>query len=187
VIRAFVGVRISPDVIRKIFEVQSQLKQTFKDIRWVNQENFHFTIKFLGAMKEESVASILNVLERALGAIPSFCTVCRGIGVFPDIRKPRVLWVGLERERLQPLASEVERKLEPLGFGKEARDFKPHLTLGRWRDSAGSSEALKHELERWKNYDFGESWVKEVVLFQSVLKPDGAVYSPLGIVALGGP
>jgi len=187
VIRAFVAVQISRDVGHKIFAVQSQLKRSLRGIRWVNQEKFHFTLKFLGTVKEEDVASIMNALKQAIGPIPPFRIISRGIGVFPDIRKPRVLWVGLEGEKLKVLATGMEEALEPLGFDREKRDFKPHLTLGRWRDSGGSSEHLKEELQRYKDYDFGESWVKEVIFFQSVLKPEGAVYSPLGVVSLTEP
>jgi 2'-5' RNA ligase len=104
--------------------------------------------------------------------------------VFPDIRRARVLWVGLEGKTLGSLAMEVETALEPIGFAREKRDFRPHLTIGRWRDLSTQSEKLKQEIERWKDYDFGESWVEEVVFFQSVLKPEGAVYSPLHVISL---
>lgn len=183
-IRAFVGVRVSPDVARKIAEVQSHLKHSLEGIRWVDQENFHFTLKFLGAVKEEDVAPILSALEQGLQASPSFPILSRGIGVFPDIRRPRVLWVGLEGAKLAALALAVEQGLERFGFDREKRGFKPHLTLGRWRNFAGSAELLKQELMRYKDYHFGESQVKEVVFFRSVVKSEGAVYSPLGVVTL---
>ena len=183
-IRAFVGVRIDPNVVQKISEAQSQLKRSLIGIRWVGRENLHFTLKFLGAVKEEKVAPIANGLEQALRAIPRFSIIGRGIGVFPDIRRARVLWVGLEGKTLGSLAMEVETALEPIGFAREKRDFRPHLTIGRWRDLSTQSEKLKQEIERWKDYDFGESWVEEVVFFQSVLKPEGAVYSPLHVISL---
>ena len=183
-IRAFVGVRVSPDVARKIAEVQSQLRRSLEGIRWVNQENFHFTLKFLGAVKEEDVALILKALEQALRANSSFPILSRGIGVFPDIRRPRVLWVGLEGEKLAALALAVEQSLEAFGFDREKRGFTPHLTLGRWRNFAGSPELLKQELMRYKDYHFGESQIQEVVFFRSVVKSEGAVYSPLGVVPL---
>lgn len=183
-IRAFIAVQISPDVGEKIAAAQSELKRSLKGIRWVNPDNFHFTLKFLGAVKEEDVPSISSRLEYASHSFSGFPIAARGIGVFPDIRRPRVLWVGLAAEKLRPLAMDLERELEPLGFDPERRDFKPHLTLGRWRDSGALSEPLRKEIERWKDYDFGESWIKEIVLFQSVLKPDGALYSPLRVVSL---
>ncbi|MGH7774843.1 MAG: RNA 2',3'-cyclic phosphodiesterase [Candidatus Binatia bacterium] len=183
-VRAFVGVRIDPNVVEKICEVQSQLKRSLIGIRWVGRENLHFTLKFLGAVEEEKVAPIANGLEQALRAIPPFTIIGRGIGVFPGIKRARVLWVGLEGKTLGSLAMEVERALEPIGFEREKRDFRPHLTIGRWRDFSTQSEKLKQEIERWKDYDFGESWVEAVIFFQSVLRPEGAVYSPLKVIPL---
>lgn len=186
-IRTFVAIQLGPDVADKIFEFQSQLKHSLKGLRWVDRENFHFTIKFLGATKEESVPSILDGLEQVGGTTAQLKIISGGMGVFPDIRRPRVLWVGLQGEKLKSLAMEVERRLGPLGFEKERRDFRPHLTVGRWRESSGPREPLKEVLERWKNCNFGECWITEMVLFQSVLKREGAIYSPLGAAPLRGP
>lgn len=185
-IRAFVGIRIGPHMAQEISEVQFQLKRSLTGIRWVGLENLHFTLKFLGPVQEEKVVPIMNALEQALSAIPRFSIIGRGIGVFPDIRRARVLWAGLEGKPLGPLAVEVETALEPIGFAREKRAFRPHLTIGRWRNFDGQSERLKQEIECWKDCDFGESWVEEVVFFQSVLKPQGAVYSPLKVITLGG-
>lgn len=171
---------------QEISEVQFQLKRSLTGIRWVGLENLHFTLKFLGPVQEEKVVPIRNALEQALSAIPRFSIIGRGIGVFPDIRRARVLWAGLEGKPLGPLAVEVETALEPIGFAREKRAFRPHLTIGRWRNFDGQSKRLNQEIERWKDCDFGESWVEEVVFFQSVLKPQGAVYSPLKVITLGG-
>jgi 2'-5' RNA ligase len=81
--------------------------------------------------------------------------------------------------------TEVEAALDTIGFEREKRGFQPHLTIGRWRDFDRRPELLKQEIERRKAFVFGETWVEEVVLFQSILKPQGAVYSPLGVIPLG--
>ncbi len=184
-IRAFIGVRIDPKMTQKISEVQSQLKRSLTDIRWVVQENLHFTIKFLGAVEEEKITSIIKAVGRAVRPAQPFSLTAGGIGVFPDIRKPRVLWVGLEAQGLQTLSQEVEAALEPLGFAPEKRGFKPHLTIGRWRNFTAKAQRLKEEIDHWKDQDFGQSTVEEVVIFQSILKPNGAVYSPLQVITLG--
>jgi len=170
---------------RKISEVQSQLKQSLPGIRWVSREGLHFTLKFLGAVREEKIVPIVDALQEVVPATPRFSIVGRGIGVFPDIRRARVLWVGLAAEPLAPLAMKVEKALEPVGFAPEKRSFRPHLTIGRWRNFDGERELLQREIERWRQYDFGETWVEEVVLFQSIVKPEGAVYSPLQVIPLG--
>lgn len=184
-IRAFIGVRIDPEMVQRICQVLSQLKGGLKGIRWVRDENFHFTLKFLGPVQEEKISRVAEALARISSAFSPFIVSGRGIGVFPDIRKARVLWVGLKGGELGRLASEVEKALEPMGFAPESRPFRPHLTVGRWRHFDGRPEKLKMEIEPWKDYDFGETRVEEMVFFQSILKPEGAVYSPLKVMALG--
>ena len=183
-IRAFVAVPIEPVMIQKISEVQSQLQENLTGIRWVAEENLHFTLKFLGSVEDKKVASIMQALEEALRPVQCFSLVGKGIGVFPKLKRARVLWIGLQGQGLHRIAAEVETALEPLGFSRERRDFAPHLTLGRWRNPGLQPQRLREQIERWQDYDFGQSKVDEVVLFQSVLKPTGAVYSPLGVIRL---
>lgn len=183
-IRAFIGVRIDPAVVQAISLAQTRLERSLSGVRWVGQENLHFTVKFLGSIAEEKAAPIAEALEEALQLFPRFPILARGMGVFPDIRRARVIWVGLEGERLASLAAQVETALEPIGFAPEKRAFKPHLTIGRWRDSRVRPEVLKNELESWKGHEFGQSWIEEVIFFQSLLKPEGAVYGSLKTIRL---
>lgn len=184
--RAFVGVQIGPEVAEKIVGVQAELKRTLSGVRWVVRENLHFTLKFLGEVAAEKIDSIASVLADTLRPVPRFRIISRGIGVFPDVRRARVLWVGLESRELEALAVKVESLLEPMGFPRESRAFRPHLTLGRWRDFCSKPEVLRQEIERWKDFFFGECPVEEVILFQSTLKREGAVYTPLHRVPLSG-
>ncbi len=171
-------------MIRKISEVQSQLQESLTGIRWVAQENLHFTLKFLGSVEDKKIAPIMQVLEEALRPVQCFSLVGKGIGVFPNIKRARVLWIGLQGQGLHRIAEEVETALEPMGFPREKRDFAPHLTLGRWRNPGLEPQKLREQIERRQDYDFGQSQVEEVVLLQSVIKPTGAVYSPLGVIRL---
>jgi len=171
-------------MIQKISEVQSQLQESLTGIRWVAQENLHFTLKFLGSVEDKKVAPIMQALEEALRPVQCFSLGGKGIGVFPNIKRARVLWIGLQGQGLHRIAEEVETALEPLGFPREKRDFAPHLTLGRWRNPGLQPQKLSEQIERWQDYDFGQSQVEEVVLLQSVIKPTGAVYSPLGVIRL---
>ena len=95
-----------------------------------------------------------------------------------------MLWAGLEGGTLSTLAEASEAALAPLGFPREERQFRPHLTIGRWREGARGGDTLRQELERWRHHDFGASPVGEAVLFQSVLKRGGAEYTPLNIFPL---
>lgn len=183
-IRAFVGVRIDPEMALSIARVQSQIEPHLKGVRWIAAQNYHFTVKFLGPVHEDKIEPVAAVLAEALAAVRPFRVSSRGIGVFPDIRRPRVIWAGLDGKELQSVVQKVDEALESQGFKRETRPFKPHLTLGRWRDIGTDPDKLRQELDRWKGHAFGESWVREAVLFQSILKARGAVYSPLRILSL---
>lgn len=183
-IRAFIAVEIDPQTGQEISAVLAQLEPRLGGIRRVTPANYHFTLKFLGYIDESKIAPVADALERQLHPFPRFTINAKGLGVFPDLKRPRVLWVGLEGNGLALLASKVERALEPLGFALEKRDFIPHLTVGRWRQFHGSQKELAQELESWTRFDFGDSRVAAVILFQSVLKPQGAAYRPLKTVAL---
>ncbi len=147
-------------------------------------DKIHLTVKFLGDIEASRVDAIANALEGALKLFPRFTISAKGLGVFPALRRPRVLWVGLEGGQLVKLAAKVEAALEPLGFAREERGFQPHLTIGRWRQFNGVSKKLAEELERWKTSEFGASQVEALTLFQSVLKPEGALHQPLRVIAI---
>jgi RNA 2',3'-cyclic 3'-phosphodiesterase len=184
VIRSFIAVEIAPQTVRQISAVVADLKPSIPGIRWVSPTNFHFTLKFLGNIEESKIAPIAQALELALHPFPRFTINAKDLGVFPDLKRPRVLWIGLEGKELLELASKVEKALEPLGFVPEKREFKPHLTVGRWRQFDRSSKKFGEELKRWKGHEFGESTVAEVIFFQSELKREGATYQPLKVVVL---
>jgi RNA 2',3'-cyclic 3'-phosphodiesterase len=184
VIRAFIGVQIAPEVRAKISAVISQLAPVISGIRWVPEDNFHFTLKFFGAIEEAQLESISKVLAEAVRPFRPFTISAKRLGVFPDLKRPRVLWVGLKGDEMPALATSVETVLEPFGFPRETRIFRPHLTVGRWRYPNGSHQELGDKLKRWNNIEFGESVIDELILFQSVLKPTGAVYRPLKAVRL---
>jgi len=183
-LRAFIGVPIEPAIAEKISGVVAELKSRFPKVRWVAQSNLHFTVKFLGEVEEAQVGPISDALAEALRLFSRFTLNAKGLGVFPDVRRARILWVGLQGNGLVALAAKVESTMIPLGFAPESRNFKPHLTVGRWRRFDESPNKLAEELERWKEFEFGQSEVKEVIFFHSVLKPEGAVYKPLNVVRL---
>lgn len=183
-IRAFVAVDLEPQTVQKIAEAIVRLRPRIPGIRWLPPANFHLTLKFLGNVDEAKIAPIAAALERDLYPFSCFTINAKGLGVFPDPKRPRILWVGLVGGELNALASRVEKTLIPFGFAAERRAFTPHLTVGRWREFNGSPKELGDEVEKWQGHDFGRSNVDEVILFQSVLKPEGAVYRRLKIVAL---
>jgi RNA 2',3'-cyclic 3'-phosphodiesterase len=184
VIRAFIGVQIAPEVRAKISAAINQLAPAIPGIRWVPEDNFHFTLMFLGTIEESRLESVSEALVKAARPFRQFTISAKRLGVFPDLKRARVLWVGLEGDEMPALATSIETVLEPVGFPRETRIFRPHLTVGRWRHPSSSHQELGDKLKRWNNIEFGESVIDEVILFQSVLKPTGAVYRPLKVVRL---
>ncbi|MGE5219786.1 MAG: RNA 2',3'-cyclic phosphodiesterase [Chloroflexota bacterium] len=183
-VRAFIAIELDPEVVKKIRQTIDDLKSRIRGVRWSPAANLHLTVKFLGDVAEGQIDAIGEALAGALRPFPRFTINAKGLGVFPDLRRPRILWVGLMGEQLAALAASVELSLLPLGFAPESRNFAPHLTIGRWRQLDRPPRTLKQELEVWRDCEFGHSTVEQVVLFQSVLKPEGAVYSRLKTVAL---
>jgi RNA 2',3'-cyclic 3'-phosphodiesterase len=184
VIRAFIAVEIDPKTVQKISETIPQLNLWIPGIRWVAPTNLHLTLKFLGDMDEAKVGPIAEALQRHLGPFPRFTINAKDLGVFPDLKRPRVLWIGLEGKKLLELASKVETALDSLGFVPEKKGFKPHLTVGRWRQFDRASRKFLEELEKWQGHEFGESTVVEVIFFQSELRREGAIYHRLRVVTL---
>jgi 2'-5' RNA ligase len=184
VIRAFVAIDLEPQTVQQIAETIVQLRPRMPGIRWLSPAYFHLTLKFLGDVDEAKVEPIAAALERELCPFSCFTINAKGLGVFPNLRRPRILWVGLVGDELNALASRVEKTLVPFGFAAERRAFTPHLTVGRWRQFDGSPKELGDEIDKWQGHDFGQSKIDEVILFQSVLKPEGAVYRPLKTVVL---
>jgi len=182
-IRAFIAVSLAPAVGEEIAKVQSALKEAQGDIRWTRIEGMHLTLKFLGDIAREQVEPILAALQTPLRDQQAFRVLARGLGTFPNLKRPKVLWAGLHGDELAELQEKVESALVSLDFPPEDRGFTPHLTLGRVRSLRGWEHVLaivrKHE-----HVQFGESIIDHITLYQSTLRPDGAVYSPLGTVPL---
>jgi 2'-5' RNA ligase len=185
VIRAFLAVDLEPQVLERICQATDGLRERITSIRWVPQENLHLTVKFLGNIEAAQVTEIAAALRRHLSPFSRFSINVKGLGVFPERGRPKILWVGLAGKELTELAANVESCLLPLGFAPEQRSFTPHLTIGRWRQFDRPPAALKREVEKWRGRWFGESSVNEVILFQSELNPAGSIYRRLEAFALG--
>lgn len=184
-IRAFIAIDLDDRVIEKVYNVIGILKSRITDIRWVKQENLHLTLKFLGNIAESQVEPIAAALRHPLGLFSPCAISAKGLGVFPDFRRPKILWVGLTGNRLVQLAAEIESALMPLGFTPENRAFTPHLTIGRWREGSRPAKNLRQKIDSLNDFEFGACAVRQIVLFQSVLKPEGASYSELRTIQLG--
>jgi 2'-5' RNA ligase len=185
-IRSFLAIELPEAIRKRIEEIQRDLRSSNSDVRWVNPEKIHLTLKFFGNIEESRVDTITKSIEPLVGGTPHFSLQVRGMGAFPNIRNPRVIWMGLidERQVLVPLQEQLESTLETIGFQMEDRPFRPHLTLGRMNSGRGKDELIGR-IQKYKEEKFGDIEVKRLVLFKSDLRPTGPVYTPLGQIGLG--
>jgi 2'-5' RNA ligase len=185
-IRSFVAIEISEEVRQNLKKLSAELKSRVRDVKWVRVEGIHLTLKFLGDISEKMIPSLRDVIREAARMTPFEMDV-KGLGAFPNAHRPRVIWVGLEEPTgsLQELARRIEEGAKPLGFAPEDRPFNPHLTLGRVMRDGKPGNELEGLIERERERSLGVISTKEVILFRSDLKPDGAVYTKLETVKLG--
>ena len=159
-------------------------------VRWVDPGGIHLTLKFLGDVDKEMVNDLLKAMEQsALAFNPnSFRLALSGLGVFPNAREPRVLWAGVEGdlEELKTLQLLMDRHISDLGFDRERRPFRPHLTIGRVRDQVLPGERRKiGEVLARTALPPTDAWdVEEVHLIRSTLTPEGAIYDSIGMASL---
>ena len=186
-IRSFLAIELPEPILTKIGEVQGGLRSSHADVRWTNPEKIHLTLKFFGNIEESRIDLIFKSIEEPIRNTRPFSLKVRGVGAFPHLKNPRVIWIGLvdEREALTSLLKQIETCLERIGFRPEDRPFHPHLTLGRMKSSRGREE-LVGRMERHREEEFGDFKVERVVLFKSDLRPSGPIYTPLGDMKLGG-
>jgi RNA 2',3'-cyclic 3'-phosphodiesterase len=177
-VRLFVALDVPEAVRTALTELTERLRKTSPGGRWVRLEGVHITLKFIGEVPSEKFEEIRG----ALGAIPHFGPITvtfAGLGFFPSLRRPRVLWAGVEGgATLAQLAAAIEMKLEPFGIAPEKRAFQPHLTLARF-ESPQESRGLAAAVEALGRPEFGKETLSEFHLYQSVLKRGGAEYSRL--------
>ncbi len=184
--RSFVAVDVPASIRQGLATLQARLRESGADVKWVRPESVHLTLKFLGEIRLEAVADIREALGKVIRRHEPFSVKVRGVGCFPRMNQPRVVWVGLcgDGGRLISLQREVESAMEMLGFPPEERGFRPHLTLGRVRSPKGR-ERLAGLVQALQEAEVGEFQVRSLVQYQSELHPSGARYTPLWEVLLG--
>ena len=178
-VRAFVALELDQPLRASLGELQQRLGRSLGGIRLVRPEGIHLTLRFLGPTRPEQIQALAPPLASAARACPVLEARVRGVGMFPDRGRPRILWVGLE---LPPTALELQRACErtacEAGFAPEERPFRAHLTLGRWRERA-ARPALPEA-------DLGPTRLESLVLFRSEQAKGGVIYTPLARFPLGG-
>jgi len=183
-LRTFIAIPLPEAVQDKVDALLSDLRKADAAVRWVPARNLHLTLKFLGDVAEARLEELYVGIRMATEGIEPFRITLTGLGAFPNARRPRVLWIGMDvPEAMQRLYENIEKDLSRLHFPKEKRRFSPHLTIGRVKGLRGM-ERLMSVVERT---EFGPETVsvERIVAMKSDLRPTGAVYAPLKKFALG--
>jgi 2'-5' RNA ligase len=186
VIRAFLAIEL-PDALRPgLTQVQEELKRSRADVRWVPVGNIHLTLKFFGNVPEDEIGPLARAARAATAEAAPLQLQVTIAGAFPSPQAPRVVWLGLGGDvlPLTRLYYGLEKAFTALGYLPEGRAFNPHLTLGRVKSPA-NRERLARLLAKLPPLNWPPFTVKELVLFQSVLSPQGSKYTPLKVIPLG--
>jgi 2'-5' RNA ligase len=186
-IRAFIAIELSAEIQQSLEQVMRQLRQRLQmlpnhAVRWVPAGNIHLTLKFLGDVSMANLDMLKEMLLTEVKAHRAFEFSVGGVGAFPNTRRPRVLWVGVQApQELLALQSALESKAEKLGYSREERPFAAHLTLGRVSRNTTNQEALQigEALGAVKVGFLGLVSAQGVSLFKSDLQPTGSVYTCL--------
>jgi 2'-5' RNA ligase len=186
-IRAFIAVNIPTNVLSHIRSIQTALSAGGLSMRWTPPGNIHLTLKFLGSIGRGDADRISEVMAETVQDAAPIRLSARGLGVFPGVRRPRVLWIGLQGDTaaLIALQGRLEAGLEGLGFARESRPFKAHLTIGRARGPVDPRKLVRL-MERSGAGESPPFSADALVLYQSQLFPAGPVYTELKKVAMAG-
>jgi 2'-5' RNA ligase len=183
--RVFVALDIPAEIRSAISALIKRLEPECRGARWVRPESMHLTLKFIGEIPSERVEQVKKALANIRSTDPVRLTF-QNVGFFPNDRHPRVFWAGMDASlNLAPLAADIERVLEPLGIPREAREFRPHLTLARFKSEDGLPR-LRAAIATIGAFEFGAMETREMHLYESRLERGGAVYTRLASFSFAG-
>ncbi len=186
-IRAFVAVEAPPEIQARAAQLIARLRSTPAKVHWAKPDQMHWTLKFLGDVKLLEAARICEAVAAAVAEVKPFDIEAVGVGAFPDIHRPRTIWLGAGEgsEAMIALQEAIEARLAEIGFRPEARRYRPHLTLGRVRGQSGLAE-LSERIAAEAGFDGGLTTIYETAVMSSDLTREGPVYHSLGHAELGG-
>jgi RNA 2',3'-cyclic 3'-phosphodiesterase len=186
-IRAFIAIELPEDVRQKLDVVEKQViahagDSARRSVRWVPSSNMHLTLKFLGEVSTGNLQSLARMLQAEAARHQRFEMTLSGLGAFPNVRRPRVIWVGIDAPgELSALQKAIESETHKLGYPVEERPFSPHLTLGRISQNARPDEVTQvaRALSEINIGEISRIPIDHIHLFRSDLHPSGAIYTSL--------
>ena len=187
-IRSFIAIELPTELKQELARLESQLKAGNQPwVKWVKPDSIHLTLKFLGNIDTDTTATITRAIKESARGIEPFRLEVKELGVFPNLKRVRVAWVGIsgQVDKLSLLQKRLESQLTPLGFTAESRPFTPHLTLARLSERASPDEQQGFgRLIASTSFEGGDIEVKEISLMKSQLTRAGAIYSRISQIEL---
>ena len=188
-VRSFIAIELPDELRRELVKLEARLKSAEPPgIKWVDPYGIHLTLKFLGNIAVDRIEEITGAIAQAAEGIAPFHLAVKDLGVFPNLRRPQVAWVGMsgETDKLCQLQKQIESHLTRLGFAAESRSFTPHLTLARLRNQVSPQERQKFgQLIASTSFEaVATIEVDTICLMRSQLTREGAIYSSIGTVGL---
>ncbi len=174
--RAFVGFFTT----KSLYEYVDKFREETKDFirgKWIEPQNLHMTFQFLGEINQEQAVSVLKNIQRIADKYKPFKVQYRSLGVFPDRKRPRILWIGVSRgeNTLKRLASEISQLNRKVGIRVDSKPFHPHVTVCRIKEA--DRRKLGGFMNRYRNFNFGEEVVDRIALISSSLTSIGPIYT----------
>jgi 2'-5' RNA ligase len=184
-VRTFIAVLIPAEIRREIAVVQEGFVKVAPEVKWVAEDNYHVTMKFLGNVATDKLDGITDAIARAVEGIEEFDIEVNGAGAFPNPGRPRVVWIGVTsgHDQLAEIAKRIDKELEKLGFESEGRPFKSHITIGRVKDDR-DGRALGPVMKETEVGRLGSVHVSYIALMKSELRREGPIYSVLSEIPL---
>jgi RNA 2',3'-cyclic 3'-phosphodiesterase len=179
-VRSFIAVEIPEAIRNQLAGFQSKLKRSDADIKWVRPASMHLTLRFLGGLNQAELEQAAEAVSRTAKLFKPFIVEVKGFGTFPERGRPRVVWSGISQggDRLKEIFGKLELELVDRGLGEADKPFSPHLTLGRTR-SGKNINMLVEYLSKKTPKSFGSFEVRDICLFRSQLRREGAIYTVL--------
>jgi len=187
-LRTFIALDLGRTVRDRLISLQETLSRTAPDVKWVEPENLHVTMLFLGEVDNREVLEVCRAVGDCCRQLAPFSMSVEGLGTFGNPRRPRTIWVGVGdgEEEVKALHAAIEARLLELGcYRREERAFTPHITLGRVKQD-GSGDDLSPVLQKKSDWQAGAVQVREVLVMSSELTPRGPIYSVLSRAPLRG-
>jgi 2'-5' RNA ligase len=182
VFRGFIAIDVKATEF--ILKFLQEINNLNADIKTVEPQNIHITIKFLGDVQQDKIDEIEQIIKDSVTNTDPFTITFKDTGVFPNKNYIRVVWIGIHKsDKLKAIAGNIDESLSKLGFKKEKREFSAHLTIGRVK-TARNMELLLKKIEDFSNFDFGKQDIISIKLKKSDLTPKGPIYTTLKEIKL---